>query len=131
MLTIEILSFGFQRSGIPADPHGNGGGFVFDARCLPNPGRQSRYRDGTGLDPDVAAYLEALPETAVFLSHAIALIDQAARTYGDRGFEHLQVSFGCTGGQHRSVFCAETAAQQLRRQGFHCHVRHTEQEYWP
>jgi RNase adaptor protein for sRNA GlmZ degradation len=131
MLSIEICSFGFQRSGIPADPHGNGGGFVFDARCLTNPGRQSRYRDGNGLDPDVRAFLEGQPETAVFLSHTIALIEHAARMYTERGFEHLHVCYGCTGGQHRSVFCAEAAAQVLREHGFHCSVLHTEREYWP
>lgn len=130
MLKIDLCSFGYHRSGIPADPHGNGGGFVFDARCLPNPGREARFRHGSGLDEDVRAYLEAQPETAVFLSHAIAMIEHAARLYDARGFEHLQVSFGCTGGQHRSVFCVEYAARMLRHHGYRCEVQHTERERW-
>jgi RNase adaptor protein for sRNA GlmZ degradation len=130
MLTIDLMSFGFHRSGVPADPHGNGGGFVFDARCLPNPGREARYRQSSGLDDDVRSYLEARPETAVFLSHAIAMVEHAARLYDARGFEHLQVSFGCTGGQHRSVFCVEYAARMLRLRGYRCEITHTERERW-
>ncbi|MCB2206119.1 ATP-binding protein [bacterium] len=130
MLTIALYSFGYHRSGIPVDPHGNHGGFVFDARCLPNPGREAQYRHVSGLDDAVRAYLEKQPETAVFLSHAIAMIEHAAGLYNARKFEHLQVSFGCTGGQHRSVFCVEYAARMLRLHGYTCTVEHTERERW-
>ncbi|MDT8324826.1 MAG: RNase adapter RapZ [Bacteroidota bacterium] len=130
MLTIDLISFGYHRSGMPSDPHGNGGGFVFDARCLPNPGREARFRHGSGLDEDVRNYLETRSETAVFLSHAIAMVEHAARLYDARGFAHLQVAFGCTGGQHRSVFCVEYAARMLRLRGYDCKVAHSERERW-
>lgn len=130
MLHIDLYSFGFHRSGIPADPTGNGGGFVFDCRVLPNPGREQRYAAKSGLDPEVQEFLADRAETADFLTHAVALVESAARLYTARGFTHLQVSFGCTGGQHRSVYCAERAATELRERGYHVTVTHTERERW-
>ncbi|PLX32004.1 MAG: hypothetical protein C0600_03965 [Ignavibacteria bacterium] len=131
MLHISIASFGYHRSGPPHDPGGNGGGFVFDCRFLPNPGREAAYRHLNGLDPEVQAYLEALPETGVLLQHALALIEQAARQYRTVGYTHLHVAFGCTGGQHRSVYCSEQAARMLRDAGYSVSVLHTETEHWP
>lgn len=130
MLHLDLFSFGYHRSGIPADPSGNGGGFVFDCRVLPNPGREARFARQSGLDRDVQAYLSARGETAEFLDHAVALVEATARQYERRGFTHLQVCFGCTGGQHRSVYCAEQAALLLGQRGFHVTVTHTEREAW-
>jgi RNase adaptor protein for sRNA GlmZ degradation len=131
MLHINIYSFGFHRSGIPADPHGNGGGFVFDCRSIPNPGREAEYRHMNGCDPEIQAFLESLTETAEILHHALALIEKSAHSYVARGYSQLQVAFGCTGGQHRSVYCSEQAARLLREQGFSVSLEHTEREYWP
>ena len=130
MLHIDLYSFGYHRSGIPQDPSGNGGGFVFDCRVLPNPGREARYAKQSGLDSDVREFLEERSETAEFLTHAVAMIERTAHAYEARGFVHLQVCFGCTGGQHRSVFCAEQAVRILRQLGFHVSVTHTEREAW-
>lgn len=131
MLHISIASFGYHRSGPPQDPGGNGGGFVFDCRFLPNPGREAAYRQLTGNDPEVQAYLEAMPETGVLLQHVIALVEKAARSYRELGYTHLHVAFGCTGGQHRSVYCAEQTARMLREAEFSVSVVHTETEHWP
>lgn len=130
MLHIDIHSFGYHRSGIPVDTSGNGGGFVFDCRMLPNPGREARYARQSGLDREVQDYLSACEETSVFLAHALALVETTATQYAARGFTHLQVCFGCTGGQHRSVYCAESAARLLRERGFQVTVTHTEREAW-
>ena len=130
MLHIDIRSFGYHRSGIPDDPSGNGGGFVFDCRMLPNPGREARYARQSGLDREVQDYLAGCEETSVFLSHALALVEATARRYESRGFTRLQVCFGCTGGQHRSVYCAESAARLLHERGFQVTVTHTEREAW-
>ncbi len=130
MLHIDVFSFGYHRSGIPPDRSGNGGGFVFDCRVLPNPGREARYAKQSGLDREVRTFLEERGETAEFLAHAIVLVERTARAYDYRGFTHLQVCFGCTGGQHRSVFCAERAAAALRDLGYDVTVTHTEREAW-
>ncbi|MBN1449131.1 MAG: hypothetical protein JXA28_14485 [Bacteroidetes bacterium] len=130
MLHIDLCSFGYHKSGIPPNEHGNGGGFVFDCRFLPNPGREARYRHLSGLDHEVGSYLEAQPETAQFMAHTVVLIELAALRYRERGFMHLQVCYGCTGGQHRSVFCAEFAARILRRSGFEVTITHHEREGW-
>ena len=112
-LTVEINSFSFRR-GIPDDLSGNGGGFVFDCRAIHNPGRYEQYKTFTGRDKPVIDFLDATDDMAVFLSHVYALVDQAVERYLARGFSHLMVSFGCTGGQHRSVYAAEHLAQHLR-----------------
>ncbi|HRZ42337.1 MAG TPA: RNase adapter RapZ [Bacteroidales bacterium] len=111
-LTITIQSFSFMH-GLPPDPTGNGGGFIFDCRALPNPYRDPVLRPFTGRDPQVAEWLSGKPEVSEFLSHCEALVRQAAENYLKRGFTHLQVNFGCTGGKHRSVFCAEELNQRL------------------
>jgi len=114
-LSVSINSFSYIRSGIPDDPTQNGGGFVFDCRALPNPGRIRELRDYSGLQMPVINYLENKPELSRFLENIYGLIDQSISNYIERGFEHLQVNFGCTGGKHRSVFCAEKLADHLKK----------------
>ena len=112
-LTLDICSFSF-RKGLPSDESGHGGGFVFDCRCLPNPGREEAFRHFTGKHPDVVAYLEKEGAVAVFFEHVKALIEQAVENYHSRRFRHLSVAFGCTGGQHRSVYFAERLARHFQ-----------------
>ena len=111
-LTVRVQSFSF-RAAIPQDPSPNGGGFVFDCRALPNPGREPKYRAFTGRDACVQEYLLAYPEVHEFENHVFALVDAAIDNYLSRRFDHLMVSFGCTGGQHRSVFFAERTAEHI------------------
>jgi hypothetical protein len=127
-LTVRIFSFSFHH-GLPADESGNGGGFVFDARSLPNPGREEQFRQLSGRDAPVIEYLDRQPGVHEFLGHAFSLIDASVSNYRQRGFSHLMVSFGCTGGQHRSVYLAEQLAQHLRgTKGVEVEVRHTQLE---
>ncbi|MBN1350606.1 hypothetical protein JXJ21_14410 [candidate division KSB1 bacterium] len=126
ILVVKIYSFGFRKSGIPKDSSGHGGGFVFDCRSLPNPGRQEHFKDQTGLDGGVIDYLSASPVVQKFLKHAIEMVDLAVADYTERGFGHLMVSFGCTGGQHRSIFCAEYLHRHLQEKGIVTVLRHVE-----
>jgi aminoglycoside/choline kinase family phosphotransferase len=127
-LTVRIFSFSFHR-GLPTDETGHGGGFVFDARGLPNPGRQERFKAVTGKDAPVIDYLNQQPSVHQFLAEVTSLIDASVSNYRQRGFKNLMVSFGCTGGQHRSVFLAERLAKHLRAQnGVEVIVRHRELE---
>jgi aminoglycoside/choline kinase family phosphotransferase len=127
-LTVRILSFSFHR-GLPEDETGNGGGFVFDGRSLPNPGREERFKSLTGKDAAVIEYLNQQESVHQFLSNVLALVDASVSNYQDRGFKNLMVSFGCTGGQHRSVYLAEQLAQHLRsRSGVDVALRHRELE---
>ncbi len=105
-LTLTLQSFSYKK-GIPIDPSGNGGGFVFDCRGIYNPGRIEQYKTQSGLDEPVINFLNDQDEMQIFLQHALGLVEMSIRNYWERGFEHLQVSFGCTGGQHRSVYAAE------------------------
>lgn len=114
-LTITINSFSYKK-GIPEDITGNGGGFVFDCRALPNPGREEQYKNLTGMDIPVISYLEQYPEIAEFKRNTQAIVFQAATNYLQRKFQHLAVNFGCTGGQHRSVYFAQSLADALRKQ---------------
>ncbi len=127
-LTVRIFSFSFHRPP-PADESGNGGGFVFDARCLPNPGREERFRTLTGKDQPVAEYLAGHDDVQQFLARAQALVESSVDAYRRRNFSNLMVSFGCTGGQHRSVYLAEQLAERLRgASGVEVLVRHIELE---
>lgn len=113
-LTITIVSFSY-RKGIPTDDSGNGGGFVFDCRAVDNPGRLEVFRELTGRDAAVKQSLSENPLMCRFLEHVYALVDASVENYMGRGFSHLQVSFGCTGGQHRSVFAADQLADRLKK----------------
>jgi len=131
-LTVKIFSFSFHRDGIPRDESGNGGGFVFDGRSLPNPGREERFKALTGMDAPVAEYLNQQESVHRYLANVYALVDSSVNEYRRRGFSNLMVSFGCTGGQHRSVYLAEQLAKHLRaNNGVRVDVRHTEQEKRP
>ena len=127
-LTVRVFSFSFHR-GLPQDETGNGGGFVFDGRSLPNPGREESFKTLTGKDAEVIDYLNRQESVHQFLASVMSLVDASVSTYQRRGFKHLMVSFGCTGGQHRSVYLAEQLAKHLRdKDGVEVVVRHREQE---
>ena len=130
-LKVRIISFSFMK-GTPADTSLNGGGFVFDCRALPNPGREEEFRKLTGLDTAVASYLNTQPETGFFLGNIYNIVDQAVENYLARGFHHLMVSFGCTGGQHRSVYAAEQLSKHLnKRFRMNTLAEHTQKNNWP
>jgi hypothetical protein len=127
-LVVRVFSFSFHR-GLPKDETGHGGGFVFDCRSLPNPGREARFKPLTGKDAPVIEYLNQQESVHQFLASAMLLVDASLSNYQSRGFKHLMVSFGCTGGQHRSVYLAEQLAKHLRaRNGADVVVRHLELE---
>lgn len=127
-LTVTVFSFSY-RKGYPEDLSGNGGGFMFDCRALHNPGRYEEYKQKTGLDSDVKKFLEERGEVQGFIKNAEALIFPAIERYAQRGFTSLQVGFGCTGGQHRSVYCAQHLAEEIARRFEDINVRlvHREQ----
>jgi RNase adaptor protein for sRNA GlmZ degradation len=112
-LTVRISSFSYKK-GIPHDPSGNGGGFVFDCRAIHNPGRYAEFKHLTGKDPQVQEFLEEKSTIAGFMASVISLVSQSVEVYSSRGFSHLCVNFGCTGGQHRSVYAAEKLAEYLK-----------------
>jgi aminoglycoside/choline kinase family phosphotransferase len=115
-MLVRIFSFSFHQ-GLPKDERGNGGGFVFDLRSLPNPGREERYKSLTGKDKPVIEYLTQYDGVHQYLAHVLSLVDASVDNYQSRRFKDLMVSFGCTGGQHRSVYFAEQLARHLRGRG--------------
>jgi aminoglycoside/choline kinase family phosphotransferase len=127
-LVVRVFSFSFRR-GIPKDESGHGGGFVFDARAIPNPGREEKFKALTGKDSPVIDYLRQQESVQQFQANVMALVDASIDTYRRRGFTSLTVSFGCTGGQHRSVFFAEELVKHLRENdGVEVVLRHLELE---
>ncbi|MCL2682038.1 MAG: phosphotransferase [Bacteroidales bacterium] len=127
-LIVSINSFSFKK-GYPDDISGNGGGFVFDCRGLPNPGRYEEYKTLNGKDNAVKKYLEQYEEVADFIDISYRLVAPTIRNYISRNFEHLQINFGCTGGQHRSVYCSEKLAEKIS-QNFNIQIiiNHREQD---
>ena len=128
-LTVSICSFSFKK-GIPEDESGNGGGYVFDCRSTHNPGQYPEFRHLTGRDKEVIDWLEKDGEIVTFLQSVYAIVDHHVERFIERGFTHLQVSFGCTGGQHRSVYSAEALARHIRQfyPQVHVEITHREQQ---
>ena len=125
-LEVEVISFSYKR-GLPVDTSGNGGGYIFDCRASNNPGRYPEYRSLTGLDRPVRDFIETDGELLRFLDYVRPIIDAHVRRFIQRGFTHLQVAFGCTGGQHRSVYSADHTAHRLARDfGVRVHLIHRE-----
>jgi hypothetical protein len=131
-LTVHVTSFSY-RQGLPPDETGHGGGFVFDCRALPNPGRYAEFADVNGCDERVIEFLEAAPEIEAFWSRVFPLVDAHIANFRDRQFSDLSVAFGCTGGQHRSVYFAERLARHIREQHPDVTVQlgHSEEAKWP
>ena len=130
-MKVSILSFSYKH-GIPDDPTGNGGGFVFDCRALPNPFWDETLRGYTGRDKPVIDFFDRFPEKVnAFLGAAETLVRQSIKQYKRDGRDHLQVAFGCTGGQHRSVYFAERMAEDLRKlPDVEVEVTHAAKPYW-
>ena len=126
-LTVSVKSFSYHR-GIPYDATGNGGGFVFDCRAIHNPGRYEQYRDLTGKDSEVVDFFLNEPQMAEFLDLARKIVALSVENYIRHGYENLAVNFGCTGGQHRSVYCAEDMGRFLKSHfpQINVEVRHLE-----
>lgn len=126
-LVVRVYSFSYKK-GIPQDNSGNGGGFVFDCRAVNNPGKYERYTYFTGMDEPVIQFMEEDGEIFPFLDAAYSLVDASVKRYIDRGFQNLMVSFGCTGGQHRSVYSAEKMAHHINEKyGVEVQLIHREQ----
>lgn len=129
-LNIHISSFSFKK-GYPQDQSDNGGGFVFDCRCLPNPGRYDEYKYLTGKHASVISFLEKEKEVILFFEHITSILDIAVQNYLERDFTHLAVSFGCTGGQHRSVYFSEKLADYLKlNYPVNIHITHINENDW-
>jgi hypothetical protein len=128
-LALKVFSFSFHRSVPPKDESGHGGGFIFDARGLPNPGREERFKPLTGKDGAVIDYLNGQASVREFLASATSMVEASVKNYQERGFHSLMVGFGCTGGRHRSVYLAEALARHFRgRPGLDVVVWHVEME---
>ncbi len=126
-LTVKVISFSYRR-GIPEDNSGNGGGYVFDCRYVHNPGRYDEYKPLTGLDQPVIDFLENDGEITEFLTNIYALTDAHVKRYIERGFTNLMICFGCTGGQHRSVYSAQHTAEHIHKKfGVRVELIHREQ----
>ncbi len=131
-LHIQINSFSYKK-GYPEDPSGNGGGFAFDCRGIKNPGRIEQYKKQSGLDEGVQNYLHKETDMHTFLAYIFKTLEVSIDTYLERKFTHLQVNYGCTGGQHRSVYAAEKTAEYLTQKypQVTFEVHHTNRNNWP
>ena len=126
-LQVRVISFSYKK-GLPEDPSGNGGGYVFDCRSIHNPGKYEQFKRMTGRDEPVIKFLEDDGEIIRFLEHVYALVDAHVERYLERGFTSLMISFGCTGGQHRSLYCADHLAHHLHDKfGVRVEIIHREQ----
>jgi aminoglycoside/choline kinase family phosphotransferase len=129
VLNIEVSSFSF-RKGYPLANPDHGGGFVFDCRALPNPGREECFKTLTGKDTLVSEWLSTKNEVSFFLDNSFALVSLSIDNYLQRKFNHLSVAFGCTGGQHRSVYCAERMAKMIQEKyGRDIRIKITHREF--
>ncbi len=115
MLKVKIYSFSYKKSGIPFDETSNGGGFVFDCRYIYNPGREIKFIPLNGKDTEVIHFIDKDEKMQKFLQNVYSIIDEAVDNYISRDFSNLMVSFGCTGGQHRSVYAAEKLKEYLQK----------------
>lgn len=130
-LVVAVNSFSFIKTGYPADETKNGGGFVFDMRGILNPGRFDDYKHLSGLDKPVKDFLEQQTKMPDFLNSVYSIIDISVEDYIKRDFEHLSINFGCTGGQHRSVYAAEAIARHLKNKfKVKIELNHTNKENW-
>lgn len=126
-LEVRVYSFAYKK-GIPDDVSGNGGGYVFDCRAINNPGKYERYNNVTGLDEPVITFLEEDGEIVDFLHNIYPIVDRHVKRYIDRSFTSLMISFGCTGGQHRSVYAAQHVAEHISQKfGVKVSLVHREQ----
>jgi len=124
VLIAHIHSFSYLLTEEPPDPWGHGGGFVFDCRLLPNPAWDSDLFSFTGSDQPVKEYMAAQPPVTAFLAAVASIIEAAVEEYRRRNYEHLTIAFGCTGGQHRSVYCAEWLSERLKSNGCEVTLKH-------
>ena len=130
-LKISINSFSYLKDGYPENKAGNGGGFAFDCRFLPNPGRQDYYKKLSGLDKPVIDFLQGFPEVETFISDVVKMVRNAAKSYSNINYTNLQVNFGCTGGRHRSVYCAEKTASILKNlYGLNVTLKHLQKSFF-
>jgi aminoglycoside/choline kinase family phosphotransferase len=112
--SLVVNSFSYINGGIPNDYSGHGGGYAFDCRLLPNPGRLEAYKKLTGMDSEVQEWLKKYPEVDDYMNDAFSLVKRHIEAYQKRGFSYLSINFGCTGGQHRSVYCAENVSRMIK-----------------
>jgi hypothetical protein len=130
-LTVQINSFSYKKNGIPKDNSGHGGGFVFDCRSLPNPGRYQEFKSLSGLDKPVIDFLEKEPAIHKYAQSVLNITSQAIENYMERKFDHLSISFGCTGGQHRSVYNAERLYRELKaKYDINISLNHLMKDQW-
>jgi RNase adaptor protein for sRNA GlmZ degradation len=113
MLKVKIYSFSYKKSGIPKDETPNAGGFVFDCRFIYNPGREEKFKNLTGKDKEVIEFMDKDVKMEKFLDNVFSMVDEAVDNYTSRDFSSLMVSFGCTGGQHRSIYASEKLKEHL------------------
>ncbi len=125
-MLISVYSFGFKFSGIPDNKFGDKGGFVFDCRFLPNPYKIDELRNFNGTDRELSDFFLTKPEFEFFVNDCIRMIEPAVKNYLSRDFDNMQISFGCTGGIHRSVYCSELFVKTMRLKGYELIVKHVD-----